>query len=117
MEKIHSTLDKCDEGEFCPKDTTEHIVKTLNDIQKTVNSLVEQIDNIKNDIGELKIIKIKNGGGRPVMYQREDFYQMIYDRPKEAIERASWFSKNATQIIQFILTNATILYLLMGQKG
>jgi len=61
----------------------------------------EQLDRIERKVDDLQNINIKNGGGRHVMFKRDEFFQMLYDRPKETFNNVADFSTKAKNIIDF----------------
>ena len=82
--------------------------KTLKDINRSINEIGVKVD-------KLQFINIKNGGGRRVQFLRDEFFQMLYDRPKDTFYNMGKFSRNALQIIDFagkIAIVSGIIYIL-----
>jgi len=76
----------------CPATVRKEHAELLNKISNT-------LADIKTDVAGLKIIAIKNGNedGTPTMFNKDDFYQMIYnDMQRTPRELASLNNKIAT---------------------
>ena len=58
----------------------EEIKQMVLENKEDIKTTKEMFEAILDGVEELKTIEIKNGGGRPVMYHRNDFFQMLYDR-------------------------------------
>lgn len=102
MSDTKENMEKCED---CPQ--TENMNTVLQDIRE--------------DIKSLKTITIKNGGGRTVTYQKDEFYQMLYDKNKDSIKSFVNFSYSASRVFTFlwqlILTIGVIYAFFFGGKG
>lgn len=64
-----------------------------------------QIEEIENQIEQMQTIRVKNGGGRTIMFNREEFYQMMYDK---IVWKWKDFAKDLV-IIMSVLTNIGLM--------
>lgn len=80
--------------------------------QVTLQTLADKIDELATKIDCMTHIDIKNGGGRPVQYQRDVFFQYMYDR----VTFKGWMPKVIT-FASFVLTILTILQVMMFFHG
>lgn len=55
------------------------------EIRSSFEIIRKRLHELSNAIHSLSFIELKNGGGRKVTMERNEFFQMIYDRPKEVI--------------------------------
>ena len=53
--------------------------KVLENTEK-LKSTDEMFNQILDKVDQLKVIEITNGGGRHVVFKRDEFFQMLYDR-------------------------------------
>ena len=81
-------------------------------IQEQLGFIEESIRNLGTKIDKLQVIHIENGGGRQVSYKRDEFFQMLYDRPKAAFLGAASFSEKAMKILKFLGWMAMIGYVI-----
>ena len=87
----------------------EHIEATLEAIQKDIAGINSKID-------KLQFINIKNGGGRHVQFLKDEFFQMLYDRPKDTFYNIGKISGNWLKILDLagkVVVPISVLYLLL----
>lgn len=51
-----------------------------NELEKDMKEIKETLKAVHNQASVLSNVTIKNGGGRPVTYERRIFDQLLYDR-------------------------------------
>ncbi len=77
-------------------------------------ALTTDISQIKDDIAAIKsslgTVTVTNGGGRDVSFTSRDFFQMLYDRPKEAFNRAASFSERTISILKLLAYGSAGVY-------
>jgi len=81
----------------------ERIEQKLDSIQAELSCVSAKVDN-------LQVIDITNGGGRHVKYKRDEFFQLLYDRPREAFAGLATFSEKALKILKFLGWISVIIY-------
>ena len=84
----------------------------MSEIEKALLDLSQKLDDINKKIDDNGLIKIRNGGGRQIIYNREVFFQMIYDR----VTLKGWMPKIVT-FASFLLTILTIVQVFMFLHG
>jgi hypothetical protein len=72
----------------------------------TLDGINETLSKLDHDVHR---VSVKNGGGRMIEMERNDFDQMIYDKTKdmtlgEAVEKGSQFSGKLMMIFSLIQT-------------
>jgi len=78
--------------------------------EKSYDNLSWQIGELANQIEQMDTIRIKNGGGRNIMFKRDEFNQMIYDK---SIWKWKDFVKDLS-IIALLLTNIGLMLKAFG---
>jgi len=81
----------------------DRIEKKLDGIKGDIDCLVAKVD-------KLQVIDITNGGGRHVKYERDEFFQLLYDRPREIFTGLASFSEKALKILKFLAWISVIIY-------
>lgn len=97
--------------------STENIDAILAKLDSLTNQnarLYEMIEETNKKIDGLDTIHIKNGGGRDIAFRRGEFFQMLYDRPKEQFNSVSDYSKKAGNIFDVLLKVASIIALVFA---
>jgi hypothetical protein len=83
-----------------------------------ITTLTTDISQIKTDIAEIKSIVgtvvVTNGGGREVSFVSREFFQMLYDRPKDVFDRAASFSGKAALILRLLAYGSAGGYFLVN---
>lgn len=83
---------------------TANLMETLMEqrIEAKLDTIEANIKLLDSKVDNLQFINIKNGGGRHVTFRRDEFFQMLYDRPRAAFLGAASFSEKAMKIIRFL---------------
>ena len=81
----------------------DRIEQKLDGIRDDINGLCVKVD-------KLQVIDITNGGGRHVKYERDEFFQLLYDRPREIFTGLASFSEKALKILKFLAWISVIIY-------
>ena len=79
-----------------------------------INTILRKLDTLEEKIDSRDEVHIKNGGGRDVVYHRSEFFQMLYDRPKEQFNSVSDYSKKAGNIFDVLLKVASVIALIFA---
>lgn len=83
-------------------------------MSKCICSEKETLRKIEADLSSLLKVTIVNGNNDHITYSRDEFLQMLYNRPKEAGRKTFSFVDNVTKLIT--LVNLVILtYLALGK--
>lgn len=85
-----------------------------NRIEEKVDAIKTQLTEMDGKIDKLQVIEIRNGGGRHITFRRDEFFQMLYDRPKEAFSNVAGFSDKALKILKFVAYIGVILFSIHG---
>ena len=85
-----------------------------NRIEEKVDAINLTLNEMNGKIDKLQIIEIRNGGGRHITFRRDEFFQMLYDRPKEAFSNVAGFSDKALKILKFVAYIGVILFTIHG---
>ncbi|MGD1007441.1 MAG: hypothetical protein ABR980_09455 [Ignavibacteriaceae bacterium] len=78
------------------------------EIREILDSMNQKIDSLSSKVDLMNEICVKNGGGRHVIYKRNEFCQMLYDR-HSLVKLSENFYKYALvvlvalQIVQFFV--------------
>ena len=75
-----------------------------------LKNLEKKLDNLTEKLSQMETIHITNGGGRHIMFKRQEFYQMIYDK---TIFRWKDYAKDLV-IILSVLTNIALFLKAFG---
>jgi len=79
-------------------------------IEKKLDSIKCELDCLGVKVDNLQFIDITNGGGRHIKYKRDEFFQLLYDRPREAFTGLATFSEKALKILKFLGWISVIFY-------
>lgn len=83
-------------------------------IEATLEGIKTDISRLNTKVDNLQTIEITNGGGRSIRYKRNEFFQLLYDRPKEAFGNMASFSDKALRIVKFVGWVAMISYVILN---
>ena len=86
----------------------EEILTKLDSLTSQNLRLYEMIEDTNKKIDCLDAIHIKNGGGRDVTFKRSEFFQMIYDRPKEQFTQITDNAKRLNNVADLIWKVASV---------
>ena len=67
----------------------EKLMKDFPKLTEDISSIRFATDNLVTSVDALQHITIKNGNGLRVAYKRDDYFQMLYDRPGHTIQGAA----------------------------
>lgn len=62
----------------------------------------ETLSRIEKDISSLLKVTIINGNNDKVTYSRDQFFQMLYNRPKDAARKSLSFVDGMTRLITLV---------------
>lgn len=85
-----------------------------NRIEEKIDAIQTELKSMNSKIDKLQTIEIRNGGGRHIAFKRDEFFQMLYDRPKEAFGNIAGFSDKALKILKFVAYIGVILFSIHG---
>jgi len=80
-------------------------------IEAKLDTIETSVDLLNSKVDKLQFITIKNGGGRQLTYCRDEFFQMVYDRPRAAFLGVASFSETAMKIVRFLGWLAMVGYI------
>lgn len=84
------------------------------EMAKCICSETETLRRIEQDIASLLKVTIVNGNNDHITYSRDEFLQMLYNRPKETVRRSFSFVDGVTKLVT--LVNLVILTYLALMK-
>lgn len=74
----------------------------------------ETLKRIEEDLKQLLSVRILNGNNTHVTYSRDEFLQMLYDRPRELVKKQFSIVDKLTKVVA--LVNLVILiYMAVGK--
>ena len=73
-----------------------------------IGMILRKLDEMSDKIDSLDEVHIKNGGGRDVVYHRNEFFQMLYDWRKEHFNTVSDFAKKLDNIFDVFIKLASL---------
>ena len=73
-----------------------------------IGMILRKLDEMSDKIDSLDEVHIKNGGGRDVVYHRNEFFQMLYDWRKEKFSSVSDFAKKLDNIFDVFIKLASL---------
>ena len=77
-----------------------------------IGMILRKLDEMSDKIDSLDEVHIKNGGGRDVVYHRNEFFQMLYDWRKEHFNTVSDFAKKLDNIFDVFIKLASLAALI-----
>ena len=83
-------------------------------IEETLEAIRTDIAEVNSKVDNLQFINITNGGGRHVTFNRDEFFQMLYDRNKHLWGSMATFSDKALKIGKLIAFTLLSLYAFFG---
>jgi hypothetical protein len=89
MSKIKPTLRAHLEDSEPRIEFIEKMMKDFPKLTEDIASIRFATENLVVSVDALQHISIKNGNGLKVQYKRDDYYQMLYDRPSHALNDAT----------------------------
>ena len=92
----------------------EQILTKLDSLTGQNARLYEMIEETNKKIDCSDTIHIKNGGGRDIAFRRGEFFQMLYDRPKETFGSVSDYSKKTGNVLDVFLKVAQVIALVFA---
>ena len=79
-----------------------------------IQQILQKLDTLEEKIDALEHISIKNGGGRLITFKRSEFFQMLYDRPKEQFNSVTDNAKRFSNVFDLIWKFATVVALFVA---
>ena len=79
-----------------------------------IQQILQKLDTLEEKIDALEHISIKNGGGRSISFKRSEFFQMLYDRPKEQFNSLTDNAKRFNNVLDVIWKFATVIALFVA---
>ena len=79
-----------------------------------IQQILQKLDTLEEKIDALEHISIKNGGGRLITFKRSEFFQMLYDRPKEQFNSLTDNAKRFNNVLDVIWKFATVIALFVA---
>ena len=79
-----------------------------------IQQILQKLDTLEEKIDALEHISIKNGGGRLITFKRSEFFQMLYDRPKEQFNSVADNAKRFNNVFDLIWKFATVVALFVA---
>jgi len=79
-----------------------------------IQQILQKLDTLEEKIDALEHISIKNGGGRSISFKRGEFFQMLYDRPKEQFNSLTDNAKRFNNVLDVIWKFATVIALFVA---
>lgn len=92
----------------------ETVLMKLDALTNQNARLYEMIEDTNAKIDCLNTIEIKNGGGRTIQFKRSEFFQMLYDRPKEQFNSVADNAKRFSNVFDLIWKFATVVALFVA---
>ena len=88
--------------EECPYNVPDKIIGIESEIKNNYEKISNRLHELSALMQRLFTVEIKNGGGRRVTMDRQEFFQMIYDRPKEAVNNAVNNVDKLGKVVDFV---------------
>ena len=79
-----------------------------------IQQILQKLDTLEEKIDALEHISIKNGGGRLITFKCSEFFQMLYDRPKEQFNSLTDNAKRFNNVLDVIWKFATVIALFVA---
>lgn len=81
-----------------------HNEDVLESLSEDIKEIKDNITNLRTDMQQYNTIRIKNGGGRKILFERDEFFQMLYDKGKfkNAVRDISWWIERAVPFFTLI---------------
>ena len=101
-------------GTHMSAENIETVLMKLDALTDQNIRLYEMIEDTNAKIDCLNTIEIKNGGGRSISFKRSEFFQMLYDRPKEQFYSVADNVKRFSNVFDLIWKFATVVALFVA---
>ena len=74
-----------------------------------IGMILRKLDTLEEKIDSRDEVHIKNGGGREIIYHRNEFFQMLYDWRKDQFNTASDFAKKLGNVFDVFIKLASLI--------
>jgi hypothetical protein len=105
--------------EECPYNVPEKIIGIESEIKDNYTKIGNRLHELSALMQKLFMVEIRNGGGRKVTMDRQEFFQMIYDRPKESLSKGLDNVEKINKVFDFVYKIGLVvgmIYLIFGSK-
>ncbi len=74
-----------------------------------IGMILRKLDVMEEKIDSQDEVHIKNGGGREIIYHRNEFFQMLYDCRKDQFNTVSDFAKKLGNVFDVFIKLASLI--------
>jgi len=119
QELLQMTEEKFPEGCGNSPRVVEHHTKILSLLAKIAIDTRHTVNNIQGSIDNLNDITINNGGGKPVTFNRNVFFQNVYDKLSfsKQLKNASGWIETGKSIVWAVLAVGWLIYSIILYNG